>query len=60
MANPGQPRKIIHVDMDMFYAAVELLERPELRNQPVVVGGSPRSRSVVTTANYVARKYCIH
>jgi DNA polymerase-4 len=60
MANPDQVRKIIHVDMDMFYAAVELLEHPELRDQPVVVGGSPNSRSVVTTANYVARKYGIH
>ena len=60
MANPEQVRKIIHVDMDMFYAAVELLEHPELRDQPVVVGGSPKSRSVVTTANYVARKYGIH
>lgn len=59
MANSGATRKIIHVDMDMFYAAVELLERPELRNHPVVVGGSPKSRSVVTTANYVARKYGI-
>jgi DNA polymerase-4 len=52
-------RKIIHVDMDMFYAAVELLDKPGLRDQPVVVGGSPKSRSVVTTANYVARKYGI-
>ncbi|HSP06649.1 MAG TPA: DNA polymerase IV [Acidobacteriota bacterium] len=60
MTDPGQVRKIIHVDMDMYYAAVELLERPELRDQPVVVGGSPKSRSVVTTANYVARKYGIH
>lgn len=60
MADPGQVRKIIHVDMDMFYAAVELLDKPELRDQPVVVGGSPKSRSVVTTANYVARKYGIH
>lgn len=60
MANPEQVRKIIHVDMDMFYAAVELLDRPELRDQPVVVGGPPNSRSVVTTANYVARKYGIH
>ena len=60
MADHGQVRKIIHIDMDMFYAAVELLERPELRDQPVVVGGSPKSRSVVTTANYVARKYGIH
>jgi DNA polymerase-4 len=53
-------RKIIHVDMDMFYAAVELLDRPDLRDKPVVVGGSPKSRSVVTTANYVARKFGIH
>src|SRR4249920_2476087 len=60
MANSPQTRKIIHVDMDMFYAAVELLERPDLIDQPVVVGGSPKSRSVVTTANYVARKYGIH
>lgn len=60
MANPGAVRKIIHVDMDMFYAAVELLDRPELRDQPVVVGGSPKSRSVVMTANYVARKFGIH
>ncbi len=60
MSDPGQVRKIIHIDMDMFYAAVELLEHPELRDQPVVVGGSPKSRSVITTANYVARKYGIH
>lgn len=60
MAEREPIRKIIHVDMDMFYAAVELLERPDLREKPVVVGGSPKSRSVVTTANYVARKYGIH
>jgi len=60
MTDSGPARKIIHVDMDMFYAAVELLDKPELRDQPVVVGGSPKSRSVVTTANYVARKYGIH
>lgn len=59
MTNTGPVRKIIHVDMDMYYAAVELLDKPELREQPVVVGGSPKSRSVVTTANYVARKYGI-
>jgi DNA polymerase-4 len=60
MSDSSQTRKIIHVDMDMFYAAVELLERPELRDKPVVVGGSPKSRSVVMTSNYVARKYGIH
>jgi DNA polymerase-4 len=53
-------RKIIHVDMDMFYAAVELRDRPELAGQPVVVGGRPDSRSVATTANYEARKFGIH
>jgi DNA polymerase-4 len=55
---PG--RKIIHVDMDMFYAAVEMRDRPELRGRPLVVGGSPDSRSVATTANYEARKFGIH
>lgn len=47
--------------MDAFYASVELLRRPELRSQPVAIGGSgnPFSRGVVTTANYEARKYGI-
>lgn len=54
------PRKIIHVDMDMFYAAVELRDRPELRGKPLVVGGRPDSRSVATTASYEARKFGIH
>ncbi|HSQ35938.1 MAG TPA: DNA polymerase IV [Candidatus Binatia bacterium] len=52
-------RKIIHVDMDMFYAAVEMRDRPELRGKPLVVGGRPDSRSVATTANYEARKFGI-
>ena len=57
----AQPqRKIIHVDMDMFYAAVELRDRPELAGRPVVVGGRPDSRSVATTANYEARKFGVH
>jgi DNA polymerase-4 len=53
-------RKIIHVDMDMFYAAVEMRDRPELRGKPLAVGGRPDSRSVVTTANYEARKFGVH
>jgi DNA polymerase-4 len=49
-------RKIIHLDMDCFYAAVEMRERPELAGQPIAVGGGSR-RGVVTTCNYEARKY---
>jgi DNA polymerase-4 len=54
-------RSIIgHVDLDAFYAAVEELEQPELRSKPLVVGGDPRGRGVVSTANYVARRFGIH
>ncbi len=49
-------RKIIHVDMDCFYAAIEMRERPELAGKPVAVGGSS-GRGVLTTCNYEARKY---
>lgn len=49
-------RKIIHIDMDCFYAAIEERDHPELRGKPVGVGGSSR-RGVLTTANYEARKF---
>ena len=51
---------LAHLDLDAFFAAVEELEQPELRSRPLVVGGDPRSRGVVATANYVARGFGIH
>ncbi len=56
-------RRIVHVDMDAFYAAIEERERPELCGKPVIIGADPRKgsgRGVVSTANYEARKFGVH
>ncbi|SFN65585.1 DNA polymerase-4 [Candidatus Pantoea varia] len=50
-------RKIIHVDMDCFYAAVEMRDNPQLRDIPIAIGGSRERRGVISTANYPARKF---
>ena len=63
MSSLPRPRRILHLDMDAFFASVELLRRPQLRGQPVVIGGrfdpreDPRTRGVVSTATYEARAF---
>tara|TARA_B100000315_G_scaffold37340_1_gene31943 strand:- start:19980 stop:21047 length:1068 start_codon:yes stop_codon:yes gene_type:complete len=53
-------KKIIHIDMDCFYAAVEMRDDKSLRNRPLAVGGDPSSRGVISAANYEARKFGVH
>ena len=53
-------RKIIYIDMDAYYAAVEQRDNPQYRNKPLIVGGKPDSRGVVATCSYEARKFGIH
>ncbi|MFK8259803.1 DNA polymerase IV [Erwinia sp. AnSW2-5] len=53
-------RKIIHVDMDCFFAAVEMRDNPSLRDIPIAIGGSEKQRGVISTANYPARKFGVH
>ena len=53
-------RKIIHIDMDCFYAAIEMRDYPELASKPIAVGGAPDKRGVISTCNYQARKFGVH
>ncbi|MGL5120726.1 MAG: DNA polymerase IV, partial [Plesiomonas shigelloides] len=53
-------RKIIHIDMDCFYAAVEMRDNPKLRHVPLAIGGRSERRGVISTCNYVARRFGVH
>ncbi|UTA47281.1 DNA polymerase IV [Simiduia sp. 21SJ11W-1] len=53
-------RKIIHIDADCFYAAVEMRDNPALRSKAIAVGGDPGRRGVISTCNYAARAYGVH
>ncbi|MGD9107910.1 MAG: DNA polymerase IV [Gammaproteobacteria bacterium] len=53
-------KKIIHVDMDCFYAAIEIRDNPKLKNKPIAVGGNPDERGVICSCNYIARKFGVH
>ena len=60
MSDAGSVRRILHCDLDCFYAAVHMRDDPSLRGRPVVVGGSPEGRGVVAAASYEARRFGVH
>jgi DNA polymerase-4 len=53
-------KKIIHIDMGCFYAAIEMRDNPSLAERPIAVGGAANERGVICTCNYIARRYGIH
>jgi DNA polymerase-4 len=55
-----EPRFILHIDLDAYYASIEQRDRPDLRGKPMIVGGSPDQRGVVSTASYEARRFGVH
>jgi DNA polymerase-4 len=56
----NRPRVIVHLDLDAFFAAVEVLENPALAGKPVIVGGRPEDRGVISSASYEARAFGVH
>ncbi|RKF15761.1 DNA polymerase IV [Alginatibacterium sediminis] len=60
MTETQKPRKFIHVDMDAFYASVEIREQPWLADKPIAIGGRAGGRGVLSTCNYIARQYGLH
>jgi DNA polymerase-4 len=58
--NSNTNKKIIHIDMDCFYAAIEIRDNSLLKEKPVAVGGAPNERGVICTCNYLARRYGVH
>jgi DNA polymerase-4 len=57
---PEPVRCIVHLDLDAFYAAVEVNENKELKDKPILIGGRPEERGVVATASYEARAFGVH